>query len=172
MNLFLVSGNIVRNKLLGTIPSWGPFFRINCEIYLNSLGSATKSESVLAFRGNNPISNVGQYGDRVPIIELYNGKLYFFSALTPPDPKRDHVSVGVQTGKWYKIIIEQINKKSYILNKWVTTPYFSVSMDGKEIFKSINYKAQAFENVKVFAGDNFLSSANGAYRNLFWENLE
>ena len=105
-----------RNKLISTIPSWGPLFRINFDVYLDSLGSGW--QSLLAFKGNNAASNIGEFGDRVPIIELNDGKLYFLTAING-NPNFHFTPRGVQVGKWYKIIIEQnlVNGKvRYILS--------------------------------------------------------
>ena len=48
---------------------------------------------------------------------------------------------------------------------------YSVLMDGEEIHSVENKNPRSFENVKVFAGDDFRDPVDGGYRNLVWENL-
>ena len=47
---------------------------------------------------------------------------------------------------------------------------YSVLMDGEEIHSVENKNPWSFENVKVFAGDDFHDPIDGGYRNLVWEN--
>ena len=48
---------------------------------------------------------------------------------------------------------------------------YSVLIDGEEIHSVENKNPWSFENVKVFAGDDFRDPVDGGYRNLVWENL-
>ena len=47
--------------------------------------------------------------------------------------------------------------------------YYSVSIDGEEVMSVENSDARAFEEVEVFAGDNFYPPTDGSYRNLTWQ---
>ena len=47
--------------------------------------------------------------------------------------------------------------------------YYSVSIDGEEVMRVENSDARAFEEVEVFAGDNFYLPTDGSYRNLTWQ---
>ena len=49
--------------------------------------------------------------------------------------------------------------------------YYSVTIDGKLIHNVLQQNLQTFDEVKVFAGDNFYPASDASYRNLFWENL-
>ena len=49
--------------------------------------------------------------------------------------------------------------------------YYSISVDGKQIHRVENKDPRNFNDVKVFAGDNFFIAADANYRNLIWENL-
>ena len=49
--------------------------------------------------------------------------------------------------------------------------YYSVTIDGKLIHNVLQQNLQTFDEVRVFAGDNFHPSSDASYRNLFWENL-
>ena len=46
-----------------------------------------------------------------------------------------------------------------------------MTIDGKLIHNVLQQNLQTFDEVKVFAGDNFYSASDASYRNLFWENL-
>ena len=47
--------------------------------------------------------------------------------------------------------------------------YFSAKIDGIEIGSGENRDPRTFENVQVFAGDNFNDPANARYMNLEYE---
>ena len=44
-------------------------------------------------------------------------------------------------------------------------------MDGKVIHRIPVDNPGTFNNVKVFAGDNFYAAADASFKNLVWENL-
>ena len=46
-----------------------------------------------------------------------------------------------------------------------------MTIDGKEVHKIENKDPRTFPNVRVYAGDKFLPSADVAYRNLSWDNV-
>ena len=46
--------------------------------------------------------------------------------------------------------------------------YFTTNVNGS-VHQIENTDARTFEDVKVFAGDDFFPSANATYRNLRWE---
>ena len=47
--------------------------------------------------------------------------------------------------------------------------YFTVQIDGIQISSEENSDPRTFENVQVFAGDNFYDPANARYKNLKYE---
>ena len=49
--------------------------------------------------------------------------------------------------------------------------YFSITVDGMEVISHENTNAQSYNDVEVFAGDNFRSPADASYKNLSWEKL-
>ena len=46
-----------------------------------------------------------------------------------------------------------------------------MTIDGTLIHNVLQQNLQTFDEVRVFAGDNFHPSSDASYRNLFWENL-
>ena len=49
--------------------------------------------------------------------------------------------------------------------------HYTVSIDGKLIRSFPITKPRTFNDMKVFAGDNFDPAADASYKNLVWENL-
>ena len=104
-------GVVGENKLLGTIDSWGPLYRVSLDLIIHSHSNTTYS-SVLSFKGNGASTDNDNYGDRIPIIQVgNNGYLYLISSV-----KGDNsyiVKIEINFNNWYNIIIEQklINRK-------------------------------------------------------------
>ena len=48
---------------------------------------------------------------------------------------------------------------------------FFVNIDGSPVFSVENTDPREFDNVKVFAADNFHHAANASYRNFVWKKL-
>ena len=96
---------IERGRLIETVESWGPFFRISFDLFISSFGPSEWS-SILSFKGNGGTSNCCNNGDRVPIVQLRkNGQLYFINSVNGNGNAYFHTAVD--TNKWYKIEIEQ-----------------------------------------------------------------
>ena len=104
-------GVVGENKLLGTIDSWGPLYRVSLDLIIHSHSNTTYS-SVLSFKGNGASTDNDNYGDRIPIIQVRNnGYLYLISSV-----KGDNsyiVKIEIDLNEWYNILIEQkwINRK-------------------------------------------------------------
>ena len=58
---------ITKGKEIGTIDSWGPYFRISLDLIIHSHAYDGYS-SVLAFRGNGGTYDCCEIGDRIPAI--------------------------------------------------------------------------------------------------------
>ena len=98
---------IERGRLLETVESWGPFFRISFDLFISSFGPSTWS-SILSFKGNGGTSNCCDNGDRVPIVQLRkNGKLYFISSVNGNGNTAFHTASAVDSNQWLEIEIEQ-----------------------------------------------------------------
>ena len=104
-------GVVGENKLLGTIDSWGPLYRVSLDLIIHSHSSTTYS-SVLSFKGNGASTDNDNYGDRIPIIQVgNNGYLYLISSVNGDNSYI--VKTEIDLNNWYNIIIEQklINRK-------------------------------------------------------------
>ena len=98
---------IEKGKLIDTIATWGPFFKISFDLFIISFGPS-KWSSVLSFKGNGATQNCCNNGDRVPIIQLHSaGRLYFINAVNG-EGNHNFYEI-VQSNKWHNIEIEQKN---------------------------------------------------------------
>ena len=103
-----LSGVVKKDNMIGTIGSWGPYFRISFEMMIKSFG-ADKMTNILSFKGNGATSNCCQVGDRAPAIFLENKERYLvFSNPVNGNGRYSYKYRGLQLNKWYKITIEQI----------------------------------------------------------------
>ena len=173
------STNIARNNLLGTIDSWGPLFRVSLDLKIHSTSPGIWT-TVLAFKANGGESNAGQYGDRAPMIAYKNSTIRFVNSV---NGNAGHGNVEkIELGKWYHIEIEQKMNNGKVITDCncidirrnslnYQKVYYSVKIDGREIFNIVNSDARLFRNVKVFVNDKFHPPTDATYKNLFWENL-
>ena len=147
--------------MIDSISSWGPCFRVSFDLKIHSKVSSQLS-SILAFKGNGGLIDSNKNRDRTPAI-FYNknGHLHFTNAVSL---NRNHsFDKKIDLQKWYHIEIEQ---------KWKYEKVFYIIMvNAEEIHSVVNTYPKYYDNVKVFAGNNFHPPANGSYRNLIWENL-
>ena len=102
------SGVIKKNTVIGTIPSWGPLFRVSFDMKINSY-QKTDWTSILDFKGNGGTREKGKHGDRIPTVlhEKKNKELIFCSSVNGNE--NYHIKYKVDLKKWYNIIIEQIS---------------------------------------------------------------
>ena len=102
---------------------------------------------------------VGQYGDRTPAIWLHKTKGVFVSSAINGDGNFGRCFLPpIEEGNWTRIEVGQkLENLSYI---------YSISIDGVKRFSVENKQPEAFENVKVWAGDPWVKTQKGAIRNL------
>ena len=104
---FNIRTKIQKNKEIGTIDSWGPFFRVSFDLIIQSFGRDEWS-SLLAFRGNGAICDDCKTGDRVPALFLHNR-----DGIIELSNSVNSFHFDVELNHWYNIIIEQksVNRK-------------------------------------------------------------
>ena len=118
--------------------------------------------SVLRFTAGT--ENNGQMGDRQPAVFLAENttKLYICTGLN------DHrsysfTSEALPLDQWTTVVIKQ---------EFVDSRYmYSIHINGVEVHSKHNQKPRRYENVKVYASDDFKDPANGFIRNLTYYNL-
>ena len=108
---------IEKGRLIDTVSSWGPLFRISFDLFITSFGPSVWS-SILSFKGNGGTNNCCNNGDRIPIVQLHdNGELYFINSINGNGNAYFHTAVD--TGKWYEIEIEQNKIDGEVENKHI-----------------------------------------------------
>ena len=108
-----LSGDVEKNTEIGTIPSWGPHFRVSFDLKINS-GSKAGWSSVLSFKSDGGARNMEEMGDRIPAIFLNKkGSIHFTSGV---NGNRNYVFNfnSIKLNKWYSIAVEQIRNKGKV----------------------------------------------------------
>ena len=103
---FDIGTKVQRDKQIGTIDSWGPFFRVSFDLFIHSLGEISRTGnksnwySVLAF--------VHEIGSELPAIELHSsGFLRFRNLFVNYFTYHNSVIFNIKLNQWYNIIIDQ-----------------------------------------------------------------
>ena len=95
---FNIGTKIQENKEIGTIDSWGPFFRVSFDLIIHSLDQNIQWSNVLSFLYGIEIGKIAP----VPAIFLdSSGALFFHNSVV----NRFHFNI--KQNHWYNIIIEQ-----------------------------------------------------------------
>ena len=108
------SGTFQKDKLLATLPEWGPTFFVSLDVKLNSLG--VKDGWLVQFIESSKDSGAGccDVGTRVPAIKLDNteGQQFEF-AMGLGGKDFNKTTYQVKKDKWYRIVITQttVDKK-------------------------------------------------------------
>ena len=99
--------NNKENKEIGTIDSWGPFFRVSFDLIIHSHDDQPEWWSgILSFLGNGGTSECYEIGDCIPAVLLTRaGDLEFYS--TVDDYPSDYFDFQIEINHWYSIVIEQ-----------------------------------------------------------------
>ena len=118
---FIVGYNAQKNNQIGTIDSWGPFFRVSFDLLIHSYENDGDHFSVLAFKGNGGTSDCCENGDRIPFITVVSSnqelQLSFANSVNQNGNYYFFFNINLET--WYNIIIEQ----EYV-NRMVSKTYF------------------------------------------------
>ena len=100
-----IGTKIMRHKEIGTIDSWGPFFRISFDLIIHSFPKDEKRTNLLVFRGLRALGlllilDSSSTARRIVFISMWSRPYqpFFFN---------------VESNHWYNIIIEQksLNEK-------------------------------------------------------------
>ena len=114
-----LSGDVIRNNVIGTINSWGPLFRISFDLLFFSLPKGFSQYGILSFKGNGGTTKCCNIGDRVPHI-TYNtrdGKdnlLHFSSAIGSNGNSYTNINFNAEIDRMYSLVVEQksVNNKA------------------------------------------------------------
>jgi len=143
-----------KNNLLETLPSIGKEFSISFDVFINKFGPSWQNILHLTSTGRDCCN----WGDRVPAVWISSKKqFYICSALNGGGDSCYHGTVA-NAGEWISVEISQ----TFSNYKYE----YEIKINGQSVYKVDNNKAQEFENVKVFAADNFYTSLDGKIRKL------
>ena len=108
---FKIGTKIREDKEIGTIDSWGPFFRISFDLIIHSHDKNVEWTSVLAFIKKGASCVDCNIEDRVILIGLHNNGYVQISNTF--ENVQEYFYFDVKLNHWYTIIIEQnsVNRK-------------------------------------------------------------
>jgi len=157
------SGTVIRNTLIATIDNWGPEYRVAVDIMVHSAGTVNDYGYSSILHCTSSGSDCCNIGARIPAI-FYHRSGYFHITSGVNENGNYQVNYNMNLNKWYHIEIVQANKNGKF--------YYTVNIDGVEIRNVENTNPQSFEDVKVFAGNNFYPASDATYKNLIWESKQ
>ena len=103
-------GTFKRNKLLATLPKWGPIFSVSLDVKLESFSGKDDLLRLIQFieASKDSGSSCCDVGTRVPAINIYKkkGKTFEFAMGLGKKDFADR-NYKVKKGKWYSIHITQ-----------------------------------------------------------------
>ena len=123
MNIFEVSKTnhellITKDNLVATLPSWGDYFDISMELWIESFNTNGYTE-LLRFTATN--KDCCSAGDRIPaIFANKNGNIYVVSQIGTNGNANKNFNIKTKT--WTKVEIKQYqeNGKVHYLNNLLT----------------------------------------------------
>merc|ERR1711970_1141325 len=144
-----------KNKKLDELPFIGKEFSVSFELFLDNCPAAdVPYVSVLHFTVG---ADGGAMGDRIPAVWIMPSKEIHITSAISGNPNSLE-NYAIETGKWNKIEINQ---------KLVDEKYmFEVLINGESKRSVENTTPDKYENIKVFAGDDWYPAAEGKIKNL------
>ena len=104
---------IQKDNEIGTIASWGPFFRVSFDLIVHSHVQDDWS-NVLSFKGNGGNSDLSQIGDTIPAILFSKDKSELRITNTGDGNANFHFDFKIDLKHWYNILIEQKPKNKKV----------------------------------------------------------
>jgi len=154
------SGPVIQNNQISTIDIWGPQYKVEVDIIVNSFTSGNEYGYSNILRFTSSDSDCCNLGDRIPLI-FYNRNGFLTITSSVNGNGNDYFDYDIDLEKWYHIEIYQAERNGQY--------YYTIKIDGTEEVNVVNSRPLAFQDVKVFAGDNFFPAADADYKNLIWE---
>merc|ERR1719222_102057 len=144
-----------KNKQLDELPYIGKEFAVSFELFLDSYPASDVpfANVVHLTLGENMV----KMGDRIPAMWIRPTKeIHVASAVSGQHSSA--ASYPVESGKWVKVEINQ---------KLVDGKYmFEVLINGESKRSDENTTPAKYDNIKVFAGDDWYPAADGKIRNI------
>jgi len=146
---------IEKNKKVDELPYIGKEFSVSFELFLDSDPAADVPWATVLHLTIG--GNIAAMGDRIPAVWVTSAKeLHVASAIS--GSSNSHENYPVEIGKWIKVEINQklVNGKHM----------FEVLLDGERKRYVENTTPDKYDNIKVFAGDDWYPAALGKIKNL------
>ena len=111
-----LSGVVKKNTEIGTIPSWGPQYRVRFDVKINSyrFGNRGGWSSIISFKRDGGKRNGGVIGDRNPAIFLNKKGFLTFASGVNGNPNHNFNFNSIKLKKWYSIEIAQTRDKGKV----------------------------------------------------------
>ena len=154
--------DLVRNKLLATIPELAKEWRVSFEVKPRSFHN-TSSASVLHMTiGGKGADLSDNYGDRTPALWLHGTKgVLVSSAVNRRNRFMKWISKIPPIGNWTNIEVHQVLEGLKLM--------FEILIDEEKVFSVENEKPENFHDVKIFASSRWGATQNGTIRQLLVE---
>ena len=111
-----------KNNLVGTIPRWGPAFKISFQVFIVEGAQSDTFRNILRFTAtDNDCCNVG---DRLPGLWLRNNGALYLGTQIGTDGDKVFQSPVLEKNKWFNIEYEQ----SFVNNQ-VDIVFYTVSVN-------------------------------------------
>jgi len=147
---------VENNKVLASVPTWGPTFRISFELKILSFANCNpdKMANYLTFTATD--NNCCEIGDRVPAFFTNSGG--FLQLATQIDENGNHIarSPNLEENVWYSVEVEQFFEDHEY--------FFVLRADGRQVFKEHQNNPRYYTNVKIYAAK--YAPADAVIRNL------
>ena len=151
LKFFIAHGTpIADNTTIDTVPTLHETWEITLQFYIAMYETGLK-KSILRLTNTN--ANKGNEGDRIPAI-FVNSKMkelqVYFGLEGEEDILFVHRNVPLSTQTWHNLTVQKVFEKGEFLLR--------VSLEDTQIYeKNIENWPSTYENVSVYAGDQFFS---------------
>merc|ERR1712106_170880 len=153
---------IARDQKIVELLSMGKQFIVTFELLLTNVATSGWT-SVIHFTIGG---NAGNYGDRTPAVFISNGKTVHMTMAINGNPNywTNIDELTLTTNKWYKFELSQL-----LIGKEYR---FIVEIDDKTYINEANNQAERFDNVAVFAADDYFDTAPGKLKNVIVKTIK
>ena len=151
------ASQLVKGKLLGTIPAMGKQWQVSFEVFPDRFNRKGALASLLHMVTEEKGT---KYGKRIPAISMDRGKGLLVSTTLGKKPIYNKMfrSNVPALRKWTKIkVIQSMQGEDYI---------YSIKIGEKGVFSLINTRPREFYDVRVYAGSPLSPPLTGSIRNL------
>ena len=142
--IFFVAFDVAHNvtNIIATLPTWGPYFKLEFNINLTSFGAGQSTQAPDIFPRQSTTSNIIRYaladGGSMPALTADPaGFLHFTTFINGAEETFSMSSSEVNLDQWYNIIMQQVFKNdkvytiaiklvTYVLDQFCLTSCLSV----------------------------------------------